>query len=78
MASRRAVGVTTNGMVRPLGRVDAYNNRSEGGHIMEVQTVGIDLGKNVFHIVGLDAGGKVRLRRRVTRSPLCAHRQSGP
>ena len=37
---------------------------------MEVATVGIDLGKNVFHIIGLDAGGKISLKRRVTRSQL--------
>lgn len=37
---------------------------------MEVTTAGIDLGKNIFHIVGLDARGKVSLKRRVSRSQL--------
>src|SRR5262245_41040781 len=37
---------------------------------MEIATVGIDLGKNVFHIVGLDSRGKVGLKRRVSRSQL--------
>ena len=35
---------------------------------MEVTTLGIDLGKNVFHVVGLDARGRVAIRRRVSRS----------
>jgi transposase len=37
---------------------------------MEATTVGIDLGKNVFHIVGLDPRGKVGIKRRVSRSQL--------
>ena len=37
---------------------------------MEVTTLGIDLGKNVFHVVGLDARGRVVVKRRVSRSQL--------
>ncbi len=37
---------------------------------MELQTVGIDLGKTSFHVVGLDAQGKVALRKRFSRSQL--------
>jgi expansin (peptidoglycan-binding protein) len=37
---------------------------------MEVTTLGIDLGKNVFHVVGLDARGRVAVKRRVSRSQL--------
>lgn len=37
---------------------------------MELQTVGIDLGKTSFHVVGLDLQGKVALRKRFSRSRL--------
>jgi hypothetical protein len=37
---------------------------------MEVTTLGIDLGKNVFHVVGLDARGRAAVKRRVSRSQL--------
>ncbi|HXJ34614.1 MAG TPA: IS110 family transposase [Candidatus Eisenbacteria bacterium] len=37
---------------------------------MDVKTVGIDLGKNVFHVVGLDERGAITLKRRLTRTQL--------
>jgi transposase len=37
---------------------------------MEVKTLGIDLGKNVLHVVGLDERGAIALKRRVTRTQL--------
>ncbi len=37
---------------------------------MELTTIGIDLGKSVFHLVGLDRHGRVVLRRRLSRSRL--------
>lgn len=37
---------------------------------MEVQTLGIDLGKSVFHVVGLDERGVIALKRRLTRTQL--------
>lgn len=37
---------------------------------MDVKTLGIDLGKNVFHVVGLDERGAIVLKRRVTRTQL--------
>jgi transposase len=39
---------------------------------MLIQTVGIDLGKTVFHVVGLHASGTVALKRRFSRSQLLA------
>jgi transposase len=30
---------------------------------MEIHTIGIDLGKTVFHLVGLNAGGEVVVRK---------------
>jgi len=37
---------------------------------MDVKTLGIDLGKSVFHVVGLDERGAIALKRRVTRTQL--------
>jgi transposase len=37
---------------------------------MKISVLGIDIGKNVCSLVGMDAGGKVVLRRRVTRETL--------
>jgi transposase len=34
---------------------------------MQIAVLGIDLGKNSCSVVGLDAGGRVVLRRRLTR-----------
>jgi hypothetical protein len=42
---------------------------------MTIAVLGIDLGKNSCSLVGLDAGGKVVLRRRMRRRPLSP---SGP
>ena len=33
-------------------------------------TIGIDIGKDVFHVVGFDAGGKITLRRKIKRLAL--------
>lgn len=35
-------------------------------------SVGIDIGKNVFHIVGFDTDGKIVLRRKIKRLALIA------
>jgi len=37
---------------------------------MTIATLGIDLGKSVFHLVGQDAQGRTVLRRRMTRGRL--------
>lgn len=37
---------------------------------MEVHTIGIDLGKMVFHLVGLDLRGRVVVRKRLSRAQL--------
>ena len=37
---------------------------------MEIDTIGIDLGKTIFHLVGLKATGEVVVRRKVARSQL--------
>jgi transposase len=37
---------------------------------MEIDTIGIDLGKTVFHVVGLNAAGEVVVRRKLSRMQL--------
>jgi hypothetical protein len=37
---------------------------------MEIDTIGIDLGKTVFHLVGLNAAGEVVMRRKFSRPQL--------
>lgn len=52
---------------------------------MEIHTIGIDLGKTVFHLVGLNARGEVVVRKKCSRDQilrftanLCALFGSGP
>jgi transposase len=40
---------------------------------MELHAIGIDLGKTVFHLVGVDALGNVAVRKRCSRSQLLAY-----
>jgi transposase len=37
---------------------------------MKLHVVGIDLGKTVFHLVGLDSTGRVVIRKRCSRTQL--------
>ena len=39
---------------------------------MKVHVVGIDLGKTVFHLVGLDSTGRVVIRKKCSRTQLLA------
>ena len=39
---------------------------------MELRALGINLGKTVFHLVGLDLSGKVVIRKRCSRTQLLA------
>jgi hypothetical protein len=39
---------------------------------MKLHVVGIDLGKTVFHLVGLDSTGKVVIRKKCSRTQLLA------
>ena len=39
---------------------------------MNICTVGIDLGKTVFNLIGMDTNGKIVLRKRMSRSQLLA------
>ena len=35
-----------------------------------IATIGIDLGKTTFHLIGMDARGRIVLRRKVSRGQL--------
>ena len=39
---------------------------------MELFTLGIDLGKTTFHVVGMNQGGELVLRKRFSRAPTFA------
>ena len=54
---------TANGMVRRR-----YDER--GGVPMQLHTNGIDLGKTVFHVVGLNLRGEVVVRKKFSRKQL--------
>ncbi len=56
-------------MVRRLQQLLGYKGCTEEGS-MELHTLGIDLGKTVFHMVGLSARGEVVVRKKVSRSQL--------
>ena len=43
-----------------------------------IATIGIDLGKNTFHLVGLDKRGAIALQRKVSRSQPHARFESLP
>ena len=44
--------------------------KKDDGSALELLSVGIDIGKDVFHIIGIDPGGRIVLRRRVRRLSL--------
>jgi transposase len=49
-----------------------YNSLKED-HSMEIRTVGIDLGKSVFHLVGLDQRGNIVAKKHCSRTQLLAY-----
>ena len=57
-------------MARPPGAIndDRSSMRGERSGPMGIVVLGIDLGKNVCSIVGLDGEGRVVVRRRMTRA----------
>lgn len=45
---------------------------------MKLHTIGIDLGKTIFHLVGLDGHGKMVVRKRLSRTQLLAYTANLP
>ena len=37
---------------------------------MEIRTIGIDLGKTIFHLVGVNARGEIVVRKKCSRTQL--------
>src|SRR6185437_10572645 len=58
------------GMARPFLHCERIDNRR--GDMKDVQILGVDLGKNSCSVVGLDAAGRVVLRRRMRRETVIA------
>src|SRR6266478_2819130 len=62
-------GNITNGMVRRLYLVRSLCMRGlRRRRPMELHTIGIDLGKTVFHLVGLNLRGEVVVRKKFSRT----------
>jgi hypothetical protein len=60
-----------NGMVRRLFPAGNWGIRGERRrHPMELHTIGIDLGKTVFHLVGLNLRGEVVVHKKFSRKQL--------
>src|SRR6202453_172497 len=60
------------GMARPSFRRHRVAGGSGGGMGMDIAVLGVDLGKNVCSVVGLDTSGAVVMRRKVRRETLIA------
>jgi transposase len=61
------------GMARPfLRRLGSPEGKQEEGLDMRISVLGVDLGKNVCSVAGLDGSGAVVLRRRAKRETLIA------
>ena len=39
---------------------------------MKVRVIGIDLGKTVFHLIGMNEHGRIVLKKRFSRSRYCS------
>src|SRR6202166_156723 len=71
MSTSRACGKFY-GMARPSFRRRKVGTGSGGGMGMDIAVLGVDLGKNVCSVVGLDGSGAVVMRRKVRRETLIA------
>jgi transposase len=60
------------GMARPSFRRRGLAGGSGGGMGMDISVLGVDLGKNLCSVVGLDASGAVVMRRKMRRETLIA------
>src|SRR5580700_10139651 len=60
------------GMARPSFRRRKVAGGSGGGMGMDISVLGVDLGKNLCSVVGLDPSGAVVLRRKMRRETLIA------
>jgi transposase len=47
-------------------------------HLMDITSIGIDLGTTTFHLVGLDDHGKIVIKKKFSRKPLLAYTANLP
>src|SRR5260370_26816482 len=62
--------VSVNGMVRRFYLADLCMRGLRRTRPMELHTIGIDLGKTVFHLVGLNLGGEGVVGKKFSRPQL--------
>ena len=55
-----------------------YHQPRQGETEMNITTVGLDLAKNVFHIVGLDEHGHEKMKKQLSRSQVLKHFANHP
>jgi transposase len=55
-----------------------YHLNEEEETVMNITTVGLDLAKNVFHLVGLDAHGREQMKKRLARGQVLKHFANSP
>ena len=70
-AALSAMVVKTDGWMAPVGIIvprRRLSTQSQGGHPMQISTIGIDLAKRVFQIHGVDQDGNVVLRKQLRRA----------
>src|SRR5215469_1035036 len=76
------VPMSPNGMVLPCklptGRAQNRSTAMPRSTNLSVATMGIDIGKNSFHVVGLDQRGAIVVRQRWTRSQIRARLANMP
>jgi transposase len=66
-------------MVRRQWKIIArYRRLAEEDCPMKICTIGIDLGKTVFYLIGLDEHGKIVAKKRCSRSQLLAYAANIP
>jgi hypothetical protein len=57
--------------------VEGYR-RAKEGHLMTAHVCGIDIGKTVFHLIGLSKEGHIVIKKRLTRKQLITHTVNMP
>jgi transposase len=69
-AASPTVGLSRTGIIRVTG--EAAMRAKKSGSLENLSVVGIDIGKDTFHLVGFDRSGHVVLRRQIKRLALTA------
>src|SRR6266498_3261444 len=80
-----AAGISANGMDRPCSCPQIAGATTRGARAMDhkasdsiVTAIGIDIGKNTFHLVGLDERGAIVLRQKLSRGQVVVRLSNMP